>query len=74
MLRLISEVPICSQKIVTLPTPSKPAVGQEGGVALLTNAFPMIEKLQRYVNSIERQINGMEASLCRGVYSPPLTL
>lgn len=51
-LRLISKVPICSQKVVT--PPPKTFVGQEGGVALLMDVFPMIEKLQRSVNNIER--------------------
>lgn len=63
-----------SVKCAYVTPPPKPFVGHGGGVALLTDIFPMIKKLQRYGNNIERQINGMEASLCRAVYSPPLTL
>lgn len=45
----------------------------QGGGALLTDVFPMMEKLWRYLSSTERRVSGIEASLCRGVCSPPLT-
>lgn len=54
LVKLSSKVPVCSQKSNTFPTFRRVSIGQEERVALITDIFPMIEKLQMYVNKNEK--------------------